>query len=122
MELPNHVIPRDLSRELEGGELRIVPELSEGPARVAITDGERIAIYSPIEPVSSDRECGYVERLEADAIEIVPHYTEAGWDCVANVVALSDGNRKAIFVPVEAVQRPKLRLAEKRGENACGND
>jgi hypothetical protein len=36
MELPNHVIPRDLSRELEGGELRIVPELSEGPARVAI--------------------------------------------------------------------------------------
>jgi hypothetical protein len=122
MELPNHLIPRDLSRELEGGELRIVPELSQGPGRVAISDGERIAIYSPINPIPEDRRRGYVSALAADAIEIVPHYTEAGWDCVANVVALSDGNRKAIFVPVEAVQRSKLRVAEERGENACGND
>jgi len=122
MELPNHLIPRDLSRELEGGELRIVPELSEGPDRVAITDGERTAIYSPIEPISYDRESGYVESLQAEAIEIVPHYAEAGWDCVANVVALSDGNRKAIFVPVEAVQGLKLRIAKASGENACGND
>jgi hypothetical protein len=30
--------------------------------------------------------------------------------------ALSDGNRKAIFVPVEVIQRP-----ETRRENACGN-
>ena len=38
--VPEHLIPRDLSRDLEGGKLRIVPELS-GPDRVAITDGER---------------------------------------------------------------------------------
>jgi hypothetical protein len=41
--------------------------------------------------------------------KIVPHYTGAGWDCVANVVGLSDRSRKAIFVPVEAVwRRPRL--------------
>jgi hypothetical protein len=62
------------------------------------------AIYSPIEPISSDRASGYVESLEAEAIEIVPHYTEAGWYCEANVVALSDGKRKAIFVPVQPVE------------------
>ena len=103
-DVPEHLIPRDLSRDLEGGELRIVPELSEGPDRVAITDCERIAIYSPIEPVPGDRRCGYVAGLEGNAIEIVPHYTEAGWYCEANVVALSDGKRKAIFVPVHPVE------------------
>ena len=34
----------------------------------------------------------------------MPHYTEAGWYCEANVVALSDGKRKAIFVPVQPVE------------------
>jgi hypothetical protein len=91
--VPEHLIPRDLSRDLEGGKLRIVPELSDGPDRVAITS------LSPL-----TRASGYVESLEAEAIEIVPHYTEAGWYCEANVVALSDGKRKAIFVPVQPVE------------------
>ena len=108
-DLADHLIPRDLSRELEGSELRIVPELSQGPDQVAITDGERTAIYLPIEPIPGDRRRGYVARLKGEAVEIIPHYTEAGWYCEANVVALSDGNRKAIFVPVEAVQRPEKR-------------
>jgi hypothetical protein len=33
---------------------------------------------------------------------------EAGWDCVANCVALTDGRRKAIFVPVEPVERLRV--------------
>jgi hypothetical protein len=106
--MPEHLIPRDTSAQLDGRLLRIVPELSEGPNRVAITDGERTAIYAPVEPVEHDREQGYVESLEADATAIVPHYTEAGWDCVANCAALTDGVRKAIFVPVEPVARLKL--------------
>jgi hypothetical protein len=43
--VPEHLIPRDLSRDLEGGKLRIVPELSDGPDRVAITDGERSDLF-----------------------------------------------------------------------------
>jgi len=76
----------------------------QGPNRVAITDGKLTAIYAPIDPIPEDRKLGYVADLGTDAIKILPHYTEAGWDCVANVVALTDGARKAIFVPVEPVR------------------
>ncbi len=41
----------------------------------------------------------------------MPHYTEAGWDCVANVVALTDGKRKAIFVPVQPIGGTQLESA-----------
>jgi hypothetical protein len=97
-KMPEHLIPRDKSRKLEGQLLRIVPELSQGPNRVAISDGELTAIYAKIEPIPEDRETGFVEALNRDPVRIMRHYTEAGWDCVANYVALTDGKRKAIFV------------------------
>ena len=104
-EMPEHLIPRDKSRKLDGQLLRIVPELSQGPNRVAITDGELTAIYSPIEPVPEDRRRGFVASLSAEPTRVMRHDTEAGWNCVANCVALTDGKRKVIFVPVEPVAR-----------------
>jgi hypothetical protein len=103
MDVPAELILRDQS--LKGRDLRIVPELSEGPARVAITDGERTAIYSPIAPWPSPRTRRYKAALQNDPVEILPEYTEAGAYCQANCVTLTDGKDTAIFVPVEPVER-----------------
>ena len=88
-EMPEHLIPRDKSHKLDGQLLRIVPELSQGPNRVAITDGELTAIYSPIEPVPEDRRRGFVATLSAEPTHVMRHYTEAGWDYVGERALLS---------------------------------
>ena len=106
MDVPAELIPRDQS--LQGRELRIVPELSEGPARVATTDGKRTAIYSPIPPQSIAAHRRYKSALQHDPTEIVPAYTEAGAYCEANCVTLTDGRDTAIFVPVESISRFKV--------------
>ena len=59
------LLPRDESAKLDGSKLKIVRDLSRGPRRVAITDGERIAIYSPIPPPEYERSLGFAEALEA---------------------------------------------------------
>ncbi len=103
------LLPRDESAKLDGSKLKIVRDLSRGSGRVAITDGERIAIYAPIPPPESERGLGFVETLEAEPKKVVPHYTETGMYGAANCVALTDGKHKALFVPVEIVSRDARR-------------
>ena len=99
------VLPRDESAKLDGSKLQIVRDPSRGPRRVAITDGERIAIYSPIPPPEYEQGLGFVETLEAEPRKVVRHYTETGMYGAANCVALTDGKHKALFVPVQVVSR-----------------
>jgi hypothetical protein len=103
------LLPRDESAKLDGSKLKIVRDLSRGPRRVAITDGERIAIYSPIPPPEYEHGLGFVETLEAEPRKVVRHYTETGMYGSVNCVALTDGKHKALFVPVEIVSRDAHR-------------
>jgi hypothetical protein len=69
-------IPR--CQKLDGTTLLIVRQLSPDPNHVAITDGERTAIYvlAPSLPTESVR---YDDRLANVPSTIVPSYTEGGW-------------------------------------------
>jgi hypothetical protein len=62
---------------------------------VAVTDGERTAVYVPTA----------VKRVgEPDgSLSIVPDYTEAGRFCEANVLSIRDGSRVLIYEPVRVV-------------------
>ncbi len=93
------LLPRDESAKLDGSKLKIVRDLSRGPGRVAITDGERTAIYSPFPPPEYGQSLGFVEPLEAEPRN-VRHYTETGMYGAANCVALTDGKHKALFLPL----------------------
>jgi hypothetical protein len=99
------LLPRDESAKLDGSKLKIVRDLSRGSRRVAITDGERIAIYSPIPPPEYERSLGFAEALETEPRNILRHYTETGMYGAANCVALTDGKHKALFVPVQVLSR-----------------
>ncbi len=103
------LLPRDQSAKLDGSKLNIVRDPSRGPRRVAITDGERIAIYSPVPPPEYERGLGFAETLEAEPRKVVRHYTETGMYGAANCVALTDGKHKALFVPVQVVSREARR-------------
>jgi hypothetical protein len=99
------LLPRDESAKLDGSKLKIVRDLSRGPRRVAITDGERIAIYSPIPPPEYEQGLGFVETLGAEPRKVVRHYTETGMYGSVNCVALTDSKNNALFVPIEIVSR-----------------
>ena len=99
------LLPRDESLKLDGSKLKIVRDLSRGPRRVAITDGERTAIYSPISPPEDEYGLGFADNLEAEPTDILRYYTEMGMYGAANCVALTDGKHKALFVPVELLSR-----------------
>jgi hypothetical protein len=80
-------LPR--SDKMNGVDLRIVEVGAEG--EVTITDGERTAVYRPIEG----------EPLEPENLRIFPAYVEAGFFSEANCVTLIDiEGRKVIYVPV----------------------
>lgn len=81
-------LPRSAVKGMDGSDLRIVGRGAKGEA--IITDGERVAPYEPMEgqpPLDGE-------------LRIVPAYVEAGWFTEANCVTLTDGERRAVYVPV----------------------
>jgi hypothetical protein len=86
-------LPRDDA--MDGSGLRIVRaseiEVSE-PEELAITDGERTAVYRPYSVLKDGAPEGRPE--------IIDGYTEAGWFCDANCVTIRDGRRESIYAPV----------------------
>ena len=74
---------------MDGSDLSIA-WVGDGGAVVAITDGERLAVYQPLN----------AEPLSPDTLHIVPAYVEAGWFSEANCVTLTDGERTVLYVPL----------------------
>jgi hypothetical protein len=84
-------LPR--SDKMNGADLRIV-EVGAG-GEVMITDGERNAVYKPMDG----------QLLESESLRIFPAYVEAGYFSEANCVTLIDiEGRKAVYVPVRITE------------------
>lgn len=98
------IAPEDIPRcpELDGSTLKIMPSFAEGePTAIAVTDGERTAIYVPLLRDTA------VVTAAFDRLRIARGYTEAGWYAEANVLQITDGKRTAVYVPLRKVERSK---------------
>ena len=73
---------------MDGSDLQIISIEKDG--NVVIGDGERTALY---EPTKGNTPIGA-------SVSISPAYVEAGWFSEANCITLTDGQRKAVYVPV----------------------
>ena len=99
----HYALPRCVYRD--GPSLSIVPEseveITEAFG-IAVTDGERTAVYVPVEVVKEGKPSG--------SSSIALAYIEAGRFCEANVLTIWDGERKALYEPVRLVPTPsKIR-------------
>jgi hypothetical protein len=84
--------------KLDGNSLTLLPREEMNipePEGVAITDGERTAIYAPAVVLEVGDPTG--------PREIVRAYTEAGWFCEANLVTIRKGWRPMLYQPVRII-------------------
>ena len=83
-------LPRDVEH-MDGRNFAIGAVADDGS--VVISDGERAAAYV----------FSHGNQLDMANLRILPRYIEAGWFGEAQVVTLTDGKGRAVFVPVRPV-------------------